>query len=135
MSYLLDTNICVAAINGRPVGVAERIAAAIARGQLLAVSTITVFELQYGVFKSARPEKNARAIDTFLRPFLILPFESDDAALGGEIRAALARKGEPIGPYDYLIAAQALRGRYVVVTANLREFARVPNLQCENWIA
>jgi tRNA(fMet)-specific endonuclease VapC len=135
VNYLLDTNICVAAINERPAGVAERIADKLAQGQVVAISAIVLFELQYGVAKSKQVEKNARTLSTFLRPLLIVPFDVEDAHVAGELRSALERRGEPIGPYDYLIAAQAMRAEFVLVTANTKEFERVSNLRCENWIA
>ena len=135
MSYFLDTNICVAAINARPAGVAERIADKLAQGQVVAISTIVLFELQYGVAKSKQVEKNARTLSVFLRPLLVVPFDAQDAHIAGELRGALERRGEPIGSYDYLIAAQALHAEFVLVTANTKEFERVPNLRRENWIA
>jgi len=135
VNYFLDTNICVAAMNGRPAGVAERIADKVAQGHVVAISTIVLFELQYGVAKSKQVEKNARTLSVFLQPLLIVPFDAEDAQMSGELRAALERQGEPIGPYDYLIAAQALRTEFVLVTANMKEFERVPNLRRENWIA
>jgi tRNA(fMet)-specific endonuclease VapC len=134
VNYFLDTNICVAAINGRPAVIAERIADKVARGDVVAISTIVLFELQYGVAKSKQVEKNARTLSTFLRPLLIVPFDVQDAHVAGELRSALGRRGEPIGPYDCLIAAQALRAEFVLVTANTKEFERVPSLRRENWI-
>jgi tRNA(fMet)-specific endonuclease VapC len=135
VNFLLDTNICVAAMNGRPIGVAERIADKLAQSHVVAISAIAVFELQYGVAKSAQVQKNARALSVFLRPLLIAPFDQEDAHIGGELRAVLERTGQPIGPYDCLIAAQALRGNFVLVAANVKEFKRVPNLRQESWIA
>lgn len=134
MSYLLDTNICIAAMNGRPAGVADRIAVTIADGHVVAISTIAIFELQYGIAKSVHIEKNIRALEVFLRPLLILPFGGDDARRAAQMRAALEKSGKPIGPYDYLIAAQALSQDLVLVTANIKEFSRITGLRSENWI-
>ena len=93
-----------------------------------------LFELWYGAAKSARPERNARRIADFLAgPIEILAFEAADAEEAGYIRAALERAGTPIGPYDLLVAAQARRRDALLVTANEREFARVPRLKFEDW--
>jgi tRNA(fMet)-specific endonuclease VapC len=93
-------------------------------------------ELWYGVAKSSRPEANAAALVSFLNLALERwPFDEDDAREAGEIRAALARAGTPIGPYDALIAGQARRRGAILVTANQREFARVPGLKTEDWAA
>lgn len=94
------------------------------------------FELWYGIAKSERQRRNAAAIaDFFAGPVQILNFDADDAREAGEIRAALARFGTPIGPYDILIAAQARRRGATLVTANAPEFARVPGLKMEDWAA
>jgi tRNA(fMet)-specific endonuclease VapC len=101
-----------------------------------ALPTIVLFELRYGIAKSARPQDNAERLATFLElPIAILPFEPDDAEEAGDIRAALEPAGTPIGPYDILIAAQARRRGATLVTAKLREFARVPRLKTEDWTA
>jgi tRNA(fMet)-specific endonuclease VapC len=93
-----------------------------------------LFELRYGAAKSARPARNAQRITDFLAgPIEILPFESGDAEEAGDIRAALERAGTPIGPYDVLVAAQARWRDALLVTANGREFARVPRLKLEDW--
>jgi tRNA(fMet)-specific endonuclease VapC len=88
----------------------------------------------YGIKKSNRPRENAEALATFLTLDLKQwPIEPEDAEEAGDIRAALERSGMPIGPYDILIAAQARRRGAVLVTANQREFARVPGLRTEDW--
>jgi tRNA(fMet)-specific endonuclease VapC len=93
-----------------------------------------LFELRYGAAKSARPERNAQRIIDFLSgPIEVLPFAPADAEEAGDIRAALERAGTPIGPYDILVAAQARRRDALLVTANEREFARVPRLKLEDW--
>jgi tRNA(fMet)-specific endonuclease VapC len=133
LSYLLDTNACIAGLNGRPRTVAERIASAIARQGAVSVSTVSIFELWYGIGKSTHVEQNALSLDAFLDPLHTLSFDFEDARVAGEIRARLERAGKPIGPYDYLIAAQALRRELTVVTANVKEFSRVSGLRWENW--
>jgi len=132
---LLDTNACIAALNGRPRLVGERIGAAIAERREVAVSTIGLFELWYGIAKSTQIDRNIRALETFLDPLKVLAFDSDDGRIAGDIRATLERGGRPIGPYDYLIAAQALRRNLTLVTANEKEFSRVGGLRWENWAA
>src|SRR5208282_6935619 len=125
----LDTNAVIAVLNNKSPAVRTRIGAAIVAGRPLAMSSIVLFELRYGAAKSARPDRNARRIADFLvGPIEVLPFESEDADEAGDIRAALERVGKPIGPYDVLIAAQARRRDALLVTANGREFARVPRL-------
>jgi len=130
----LDTNAVIAVLNNPNSLVRTRIDAAIGLGGMLAMSSIVLFELRYGVAKSARPERNARRIADFLAgPIEFLPFESGDAEEAGDIRAALERVGTPIGPYDVLVAAQARRRDALLVTANGREFMRVPRLKFEDW--
>jgi tRNA(fMet)-specific endonuclease VapC len=111
-----------------------RIDAAIGSGGRLAISSIVLFELWYGAAKSARPERNAMRIADFLAgPIEVLPFEFGDAQEAGDIRAALERAGTPVGPYDVLIDAQARRRDALLVTANGREFGRVPRLRFDDW--
>lgn len=130
----LDTNAVIAVLNDRTSPVRTRIDAAIGSGDTLAISSIVLFELRYGAAKSARPERNAQRIADFLAgPIEILPFEPADAEEAGDIRAALERAGTPIGPYDILVAAQARRHDALLVTANEREFSRVPRLKFEDW--
>jgi tRNA(fMet)-specific endonuclease VapC len=130
----LDTNVVIAVLNDRTSPALARIEAAISAGDTLAISSIVLYELWYGAAKSARPERNAQRIVDFLAgPIEVLPFEPADAEEAGEIRAALEHAGTPIGPYDVLVAAQARRRDALLVTANEREFARVPRLKFEDW--
>jgi tRNA(fMet)-specific endonuclease VapC len=132
----LDTNAVIAVLNDASSPVRRRMGAAIGEGQTFAVSVIVLFELRYGATKSARPERNARRIDDFLAgPIELLPFGAEDADEAGDIRAALEHAGTPIGPYDILIAAQARCRDALLVTANAREFTRVPRLRSEDWAA
>lgn len=134
MRYLLDTNACIALINGTPEAVRERFADAAERGDAVLTSTIVVFELWYGVAKSTRLEANAVKVSAFLAgPVELLDFEEQDAHVAGTVRAGLERAGTPIGAYDLLIAAQGVRHRATVVTANHSEFGRVPTLLWEDW--
>ena len=130
----LDTNVVIAVLNDPKSLIRVRMNAAIRAGQIIAISSVVLFELRYGAAKSARPERNAQRIVDFLSgPIEVLSFEPEDADEAGEIRAALERQGTPIGPYDVLIAAQARRRSAPLMTANVREFARVPRLTLEDW--
>ena len=130
----LDTNVVIGILNGRPEAVRRHLAAALAEGEQITVSSIVLFELWYGAAKSARPALNAERIRTFLSGQIeILPFEPEDAQEAGTLRAALEKTGTPIGPFDVLIAAQALRWQAPIVTANAGEFDRVPGLVRLDW--
>jgi tRNA(fMet)-specific endonuclease VapC len=130
----LDTNAVIATLHDKGSPVRRRIAVAIGRGEALAISSVVLFELHYGAAKSARPFRNTQRIVDFLAgPIEVLPFDAADVEEAGEIRAALERAGTPIGPYDLLVAAQARYRDALLVTANEREFARVPRLRFEDW--
>lgn len=131
---LLDTNVVIAITNRRPGKVRLRFQAELSQSALIAVSTVTIFELRYGAAKSAKPAFNNRVLDEFLAGYVeVLDFTSEDALIAGEIRAGLEAKGTPIGPYDTLIAAQALRHNATLITANTREFSRLTGLKLEDW--
>jgi tRNA(fMet)-specific endonuclease VapC len=98
------------------------------------ISSIVIAEMEYGAAKSSKREANRSVMLDFLAPFEIIPFDEQDAELFGLIRAELERRGEPIGPYDMMLAAQALRWDYTFVTNNMREFQRVKGLKLENWV-
>ncbi len=134
MIYLLDTNACIALINGKPSVVRACLQKALGAGAQVLVPTVVAFELWYGVAKSTHPEANARRVETFFAgPIGLLAFEGEDARSAGRVRAALEAAGKPIGAYDLLIAGQALRQRVTLVTANTKEFGRVKGLAWEDW--
>ncbi len=134
MDYLLDTNACIALINGHPAAVRARMERATAGGGQVLVSSIAVFELWYGVGKSTKQEFNRKRLETFLAgPILVLPFEDADARVAGSLRATLESVGKPIGAYDLLMAGQALRHQLTLVTANVSEFSRVKGLVWQDW--
>ena len=134
MNYLLDTNACIALINGKPVSVRHRFQKAIENGAQVNVSAVAIFELWYGVEKSAQKEANTNQLHTFLAgPIFVMSFEEEDAKNAGTIRSILEKAGRPIGAYDVLISAQAVRHRMTLVTANSREFSRVKGLVWEDW--
>ncbi|MDQ6748707.1 MAG: type II toxin-antitoxin system VapC family toxin [Candidatus Dormibacteraeota bacterium] len=134
MTYLLDTNACIALINGRPLSVRTRFAVTSAHGEVMAMSSIVLYELWYGVAKSERRAANADRVRAFLSgPMEVVDFGPEDARHAGDIRAIAETVGQPLGAYDLLIAAQAMRLGALLVTANQREFARVPGLRWEDW--
>ena len=134
MNYLLDTNACIALINGKPPAVRGKFQKASDAGAQVFVSSIALFELWYGVAKSSRREFNKKRLETFLAgPIHPLPFEDVDAELTGAVRADLESVGKPIGAYDLLIAGQAMRNKLTLITANVSEFARIKALAWADW--
>ena len=135
MKYLLDSNACIEIINRKASHQFEAcLNDALRRPAELFIPSVSVHELWFGVAKSHRVEANGHNLKQFLKPpFQVLVFDRDDARVSGEIRAELARKGTPIGPFDTLIAGQALARGMTLVTANVREFSRVQGLKLEDW--
>lgn len=132
--YFLDTNACIAFINGEPASVRHRIEAAFGARSELAISTVVMFELWYGVVKSPRRDFNEERLRRFQSaPILTVPFDADDSRVAAELRVELERVGRPISAYDLLIAAQALRREWILVTANVREFGRIKGLAWQDW--
>ena len=131
MNYLLDTNICIYTIKKKPTVVLKRIESK-QPGQI-AISTITLAELEYGISRSHYPDRNRVALLEFLLPFTILDFDQAASAEYGHIRSSLESKGKLIGPMDLLLAAQARSYGLVLVTNNEKEFKRVEGLRIENW--
>lgn len=134
MSYLLDTNACIALMNGAPAAVRSRFEKAIRGGFQIYMSSVVAFELWYGIAKSGRIETNTQRLEMLLSSSVIaLPFDNEDARASGSIRATLQAAGRPIGAYDYLIAGQALARQLTLVTANISEFSRVKGLSWQDW--
>ena len=131
MTYMLDTNICIYAIKNKPEQVLEKLKQNLSNG--ICISAITLAELQHGVEKSMNREKNSMALLQFLSILDILPFDDLAAVEYGKICAYLQKRGTPIGTMDMLIAAHAKTENLIIVTNNVREFERVPNLKIENW--
>jgi tRNA(fMet)-specific endonuclease VapC len=133
--FLLDTNIVIAVLNERNTAAARRLDEELALATPIVLSAIVLFELRYGIARSARRERDEAVLAHFMTlPLTIASFEDDDAPHAGTIRAYLERDGIPIGPYDVLIAAQARRRGAVLVTRNKREFERVPGLIVTDWV-
>ena len=134
MDYLLDTNACIALNKGEPASVRARLNRAVHAGAQVWVPAVVLYEIWYGVAKSARPKENAEDLATFLAgPVRVLGFGEEDAREAGEVRMSLERIGKPIGAYDVLIAGQALSRKLTLVTANTGEFGRVKGLVWEDW--
>ncbi len=131
MVCMLDTDICIYLIKRKPIQVLDRLRTF--RPGEVAVSSVTVAELQYGAYKSNRPEQNQAALAAFLLPLEVVPFAENATAHYGEIRTHLERKGNIIGAMDLLIAAHARSLALTLVTNNIQEFQRVPGLRAENW--
>jgi tRNA(fMet)-specific endonuclease VapC len=131
LKRLLDTNVCIHIIRRRPPEVLRNFE----RFEVgeVGVSSVTVAELSYGAEKSSRREHNREALWRFLLPLEVVAFGSEAAAAYGHVRAALERVGTPIGPLDTLIAAHAVSLGIPLVTNNVREFERVPDLNVEDW--
>jgi tRNA(fMet)-specific endonuclease VapC len=133
-TYLLDTNACIALINGTEASVRRRFQRAVARQSVVLLSSIVTFELWYGVAKSQRKDSNRQRIEAFFAgPLEWALFDEDDAQAAGTVRAELETAGKPIGAYDVLLAGQARRRGAVVVTSNAKEFVRVAGLKWEDW--
>ena len=134
MTYLLDTNACIALINGTPKEVRRRFQRAINKEATMLVSSVVAFELWYGVAKSQRQEANTQRLEAFLAgPLERTPFDEEDAKEAGRVRGELEIAGKPIGAYDVLIAAQARRRGATLVTSNVAEFDRVTGVKWEDW--
>ena len=135
-TYLLDTNACIALINGTQAGVRRRFQRAVARNSVMLLSSVVAFELWYGVAKSQRKDANAQRLEAFFAgPLEWTLFDEGDARVAGSVRAELEAVGKPIGAYDVLLAGQARRRGAILVTANAKEFARVTGLKWEDWTA
>ena len=129
---LLDTNICIHIINARPAAVLQRFRQY--RMGEIGICSVVAAELAYGVAKSGS-SRNRQALEMFLAPLSICPFDETAVWAYSELRADLERRGTPIGSLDTMIAAHALSQQAALVTNNTREFARVPGLHLENWVA
>lgn len=128
MKYLLDSNAVIALMKGHSGLVAE---IRKHKPQDFAIPAIVAHELFYGAYKGQRVADNLARVDAL--QFETLDFDREDARKAGEIRAALAILGTPIGAYDVLIAGQAVARDLILITHNVREFQRVKNLRFEDW--
>jgi tRNA(fMet)-specific endonuclease VapC len=131
MKLMLDTNICINLIRDRPSALVERIASH-AVGDI-GISAVTLAELEYGVSKSSRPAPNREALDQFVSPLEVAPFDREASAAYGKLRATLEKKGRSIGAMDMLIAAHAISLDLQLITHDVRDFGGVPGLRVEDW--
>ena len=131
MKYLLDTNVCIVYLNGRNTYLRNKLYQS--NPSDIAICSIEKAELFFGAMRSHNPQGNLLKQKRFLSQFKSLPFEDKAASVFGTIRAELAFKGTPIGPYDLMIAAIALAHNMILITHNVREFKRIDNLQIEDW--
>jgi tRNA(fMet)-specific endonuclease VapC len=126
--FLLDSNAVIAILKGHPsvlAGLQQH------HPRDFALPAIVAHELYYGAYKGQRQRENLMRIEA-LR-FEVLDFDREDGRRAAQLRAHLAAQGTPIGPYDVLIAGQALSRDLTVITHNTREFQRVPGLHVEDW--
>jgi len=129
---LLDTDICIFMIRGKNTELLQRLAEY--DNDTVAISTVTLAELEFGAANSANPDRNRTALYLFASAFVQMPFNTVDAYHYGLVRAYLTKKGCVIGPYDMQIAAQALSRGMTLISHNTREFKRVPGLELEDWV-
>ena len=129
MRFLLDTNACIALLNQTSQALATRMRERLPSD--IGLPAPVVFELYYGAYKSKQTVRNLELLDRMA--FETVPFDAGDARAAGAVRSQLEAAGRPIGPYDLLIAGQALARGLILVTANTREFQRVSGLDCEDW--
>jgi tRNA(fMet)-specific endonuclease VapC len=129
---LLDTNVCVGVLKAN-AAVVDRL------GQLapsrLVLCSVVKAELYHGARSTSAVARNLASVERFCRPYLSLPFDDDCARVYGQIRTELKRSGQMIGSNDLMIAATAIANEITLVTHNLREFSRVPELLVEDWEA
>ncbi len=128
MKYLLDANAIIAIFKGH-AGMLERLRRHQPRD--FGIPAVVIHELYFGAYKSMRPRQNISRIQAL--QFEGLMFSPEDARCSADVRAQLAMQGAPIGPYDVLIAGQALSRDCILITRNTREFERVYGLRIENW--
>lgn len=131
MAWLLDTNAVIVLMSRRSDALLARIEAT--EPAVLAISSIVAYELYFGAYRSRKVEFNLETLRLLFADLAILDLDREDARAAGEIGAALARRGTPIGPYDLLIAGQARARDLTLVTNNLSEFSRVEGLKVEDW--
>lgn len=129
MTYLLDTNALVTILRAPGSAVEARLRSH--RPDAVAVSSVVLHELYYGAFRSPRAEHNLALVDDIR--LQVLDLTASDAREAGRVRAELSRQGTPVGPYDVLIAGQALARGRTLVTANTAELSRVEGLALEDW--
>ena len=130
MRFLLDTNTVIALFNASNTALRAHITSY--QPVDIVVSALVVHELYFGAYKSQRLEHNLAKVDRL--PFEVLDFDKEDARQAGAIRSLLAKAGTPIGPYDVLIAGQAMARNLTLISHNTKEFSRIDGLLLEDWL-
>ena len=131
LKYMLDTSIAIYTIKNRP----EQVRQAFKQHEnQMCISAVTLGELIYGAERSSQPERNLADIQGLIARLEIAPFEDHASEHFGQLRAESYRIGQPIGPYDMMIAGHARAMGLILVTNNMKEFERVPGLRVENWV-
>lgn len=128
--YLLDTNTLIYFFKG--MGEVSKNMFLHSPGNI-AISSIVVYELEVGIAKSTNPNKRVKQLSQLLEQINIINFTQKEAKESAKIRAKLEKSGTPIGAMDLLIAGTALAHNHTLITRNLKEFKRIPNLKCESW--
>ena len=131
MKYMLDTNICIYLIKKKPEKLLRKFSEYAI--EEICISSMTIAEMEFGCFRRQYPVRSRIALTEFLSPFRVLDFDSRAAYYYGEIKNHLFKKGKPIGEMDTLIAGHAKAMGLTIITNNMKEFKRVPDLECENW--
>ncbi len=131
IKYMLDTNIIIYTIKNRPAHVREAFKK---HDNQMCISSVTYGELIYGAERSSQPERNLADIEGLVARLEVMSFDHRAAEHFGQLRAELYGIGQPIGPYDMMIAGHARADGLILVTNNLKEFERVPGLRLENWV-
>ena len=132
MRVMLDTNTCIAIIKRKPPQALKRFTAY--KVGEIGISWVTLAELEFGVAKSQHLEKNQAALDEFVLPLEIASFDREAARVYGRVRAALEKKGTPIGSLDMMIGTHALALGVTLATNNTREFSRIKGLTVVDWL-
>jgi tRNA(fMet)-specific endonuclease VapC len=130
--YMLDTDACIALIKNRTVSMRNRLS--LLTPEEVGISSIVAAELWLGVANSQKKKKNESALKDFLEFVTLLDWPCEASPLYGQMRAQLQKTGTTIGAMDLLIASHALFINTVLVTNNIREFERIPDLKIENWL-
>lgn len=131
LQYMLDTNIVIYTMNHRPAAVRKAFEKHYCH---IGISSVTLMELYYGAHNSKEPQNNLAIIDGFIARLEVLPYGNKAASHSGQIKATQKRSGQPIGPYDQMIAGHARAEGLILVTNNTKEFIRVDGLMLENWL-
>jgi len=131
LKYMLDTNIVIYTIKNRPSQVRERFKQH--DGQMC-MSSVSFGELICGAERSMQTERNLADINGLIARLDVASFDQHASEHFGQLRAELYQIGQPIGPYDMMIAGHARSMGLILVTNNMKEFERVPGLRIENWV-